>query len=72
MKIIEKVKEIILEDGDVLFVSNIGSNIKTEIKCSNNAITIDNLPLKRMNEIEEEEKQIDILRTLVDGKNEEK
>lgn len=50
MKIIDNEKEIILEEGDRIIISKMGSISKIEIKCSENAIPIDNVPIKKIYE----------------------
>ena len=60
MKIIDgRVKEVVLEDNDLLLVSTMqGNPSKIYIKSKNGELIIDDISLERMEELKEERKAI--------------
>ena len=64
MKIIGGIKkEIILEDNDVIIISSMkGNKVKLQVSCNSGSLQIDDLPIEKIKNIQEEEIAIEAMK----------
>ena len=64
MKIIGGIKkEIILDDNDVIIISSMkGNKVKLQVSCNSGSLQIDDLPIEKIKNIQEEEIAIEAMK----------